>query len=435
MRKAVLVFGFLAGVSGVTGQCPDDNVLAATVNTFLSQGSGGPTNIRAGRYVALTNVSVGKTYTINVQNANWSACLTLYSSTGTPLAYDPDKILTWTATVSGTVKVLLDQAPCLSNNALLATVNVSWYSGLPVAEDCIGARVICGSEYFTSNTTNTGNVADLNTYSYGCLASSERQGTWYAFAASSPGSIAFTITPSAPNTDYDFAVWGPYPPGTTKASICTPSGSPLRCSYSSLFDATGLNYSATDNSEDAFGDRWTSYIPAATGSVYLLYISNWSMNGLAFTLTWQLTNGASLDCGVVLPVELLSFDGHHQEQGNVLEWSTATEQNNDHYTISRSANAIDWTPITTVPGAGTTQSATSYAHVDRDYPQGINYYRLEQTDLDGLHQNLKTISIDNSKETVNVLRRVNFMGQQVDEHYRGYFIEHRERGESIIRYQ
>ncbi len=159
------------------------------------------------------------------------------------------------------------------------------------------------------------------------------------------------------------------------------------------------------------------------------------MNGLAFTLTWNLTNGASLDCGVVLPVELLSFDGHNQEQGNVLEWTTATEQNNDRFTISRSINAVDWVSIATVPGAGTTQSATSYTHVDRDYPQGVNYYRLEQTDLDGAHQNLQTISIDNSREIIRVVRRLNLMGQEVDEDYRGYCIEHRERGLPVMRFQ
>lgn len=356
------------------------------------------------------------------------------------MAYNDDgcclqSLITWTATFTGQVRVSLYLYPCQANSLFTTTVYATCYQGPPPPEDCMGSNLICGSLPVNSNTTNTGSVADLNACNYGCLSSAEQQGTWYVFSPSTSGNIAFTITPSAANTDYDFAIWGPYPAGSTRSSMCTPFGAPVRCSYSSLYGTTGLNYSSVDNSEDALGDKWVNDITATAGEVYLMYISNWSINGLAFTLTWNLTNGASLDCNLVLPVELLSFEGRNDETGNVLYWTTATERNNNYFTIERSLDGIDWVLIGSVDGVGDSSTPSSYHLLDDHYQYTINYYRLGQVDIDGSRKDLGTVVIDNSKEVINVLRRVNYMGQEVDEDYRGFFIEYRERGEPVMRYQ
>ena len=69
---------------------------------------------------------------------------------------------------------------------------------------------------------------------------------------------------------------------------------------------TGWNYTANDNSEGQFGDRYVNDLTVTPGEVYMLYVSNWSQSGLAFDLTWDLQNGATLDCGV-LPIELIAL--------------------------------------------------------------------------------------------------------------------------------
>ncbi|MBK6473082.1 MAG: hypothetical protein IPF95_00035 [Flavobacteriales bacterium] len=74
---------------------------------------------------------------------------------------------------------------------------------------------------FNNNSSNTGNVNDLNTANQGCLLSGERQGTWYYFSPSASGTIGFTITPTVP-TDYDFALWGPM-----NTIACPPTGAPF----------------------------------------------------------------------------------------------------------------------------------------------------------------------------------------------------------------
>jgi len=86
-----------------------------------------------------------------------------------------------------------------------------------------------------------------------------------------------------------------------------------------------------------------------------------------------------------LPVELISFEGEVQENGNYLKWITATEINNEFFTMERSndggqsfvkiGNAIE--------GAGTTSNQNNYDLLDREAPSGTSVYKLSQTDFDG----------------------------------------------------
>jgi hypothetical protein len=244
------------------------------------------------------------------------------------------------------------------------------------ANDCAGGQTICGGQSFNNNSSGTGNVADLNTSNQGCLASGERQGTWYRFAVSSGGTLGFTIAPVV-TTDYDFAVWGPL------SSIqCPPVATPLRCSYSALTGNTGIGNGAADVTEGATGDKWVSLMTVTAGQIYMLYIDNFSANGQAFALSWQLGNGASLDC-TVLPIELTSFTAEVVRDGVQLDWITATELDNDLFVVERSTDGEAFHTIGTLEGAGTSHQEIHYAFMDRAPLQGTAYYRLKQVDFDG----------------------------------------------------
>jgi hypothetical protein len=60
-----------------------------------------------------------------------------------------------------------------------------------------------------------------------------------------------------------------------------------------------------------------------------------------------------------------------------------SEDNNDFFTIERSADGKDFEKLFKVNGAGTTNLAHSYKELDRNPLAGLNYYRLKQTDFDG----------------------------------------------------
>ena len=243
------------------------------------------------------------------------------------------------------------------------------------SNDCVGGTTVCGAQSFNNNSSGTGNAVDLNAGNQGCLASGERQGTWYRFSPSLPGNVGFTIAVGA--TDYDFAVWGPM-----SSVQCPPVGPPLRCSYSALTGNTGIGNSAADPTEGAGGDKWVSLIPVLAGQIYILYIDNFSANGQAFSLSWQLTNGAALDC-TVLPIDLTSFTAEPKEDHVLLKWTTASEENNDHFDVERSSDGVQFNAIGSLIGSGTSATAAQYMLPDRAPLNGLNYYRLKQVDLDG----------------------------------------------------
>ncbi|MFL5763288.1 MAG: T9SS type A sorting domain-containing protein [Bacteroidia bacterium] len=85
---------------------------------------------------------------------------------------------------------------------------------------------------------------------------------------------------------------------------------------------------------------------------------------------------------VVLPIELLDFVAKPNLNSVSVQWSTASELNNDFYTVERSTNGVDFQPVGTVDGSGTTNWVMNYSFEDISPVEGISYYRLRQTDFD-----------------------------------------------------
>lgn len=265
-------------------------------------------------------------------------------------------------------------------------------------EDCVGGITICSGQTFNNTTTNTGAVADLNFTSAGCLSALERQGTWYNFSPSSSGTVGFTINPSDPLDDYDFALWGPFPPGSNPSTICPPLGAPLRCSWAAPSGATGLNATSTDQTEGAGGDKWVQQLTVTAGQVYLLYISNYSMSGLSFGLTWQLGNGASLDC-TVLPVQLLTLTATPAEGQVLVDWATASEMGTAHHEVERATDGVAFQALGRVTAAGDATTTTHYHFTDERPADGLNYYRLRTVDTDGSATYSNTVTAWNGRTT------------------------------------
>jgi hypothetical protein len=73
-----------------------------------------------------------------------------------------------------------------------------------------------------------------------------------------------------------------------------------------------------------------------------------------------------------------------------ITWATASEINNELFTIERSVDGVDFTTILERDGAGTSNHIIEYAAVDRKPVMGTSYYRLRQTDYDGAYEYSKT---------------------------------------------
>lgn len=92
-----------------------------------------------------------------------------------------------------------------------------------------------------------------------------------------------------------------------------------------------------------------------------------------------------------IPVELLSFTAEAKNNSVVLNWSTATEQNNYGFEVQKLLND-QWDKIGFVPGAGTTTEPKNYSFMDNNLNAGKYIYRLRQIDFDG------TVSYSNQTE-------------------------------------
>lgn len=84
-----------------------------------------------------------------------------------------------------------------------------------------------------------------------------------------------------------------------------------------------------------------------------------------------------------MPIELLHFDATVVDEQVELRWQTASEIDNDYFTIERSKDAQEWEVVTHVDGAGNSTQPLAYATVDNNPFTGVSYYRLKQTDFDG----------------------------------------------------
>jgi len=84
-----------------------------------------------------------------------------------------------------------------------------------------------------------------------------------------------------------------------------------------------------------------------------------------------------------VPVELTAFFVLKVEDGVLLKWTTASENNNSGFVIERSSNKLDFTEVAFVDGQGTTTNITDYEYTDKISKPGEYSYRLKQIDFDG----------------------------------------------------
>lgn len=295
---------------------------------------------------------------------------------------------------SGCITVRFNSNSSTNRAGWVATFDCVPYAAGPNGtdnSDCVNSTGVCSNQAITDASTGPGLSSDLS----GACVPTENYTNWYTIKIQSGGKLGFTIAPNTTADDYDFALFGPNP-------SCGSLGSPIRCSYASNWstfpntgmnsasnlstntNACGVNNSGSDNTEDACGNGWTNELAVTTGETYQLVVSKWTPGGSGFSLNWLLTSGASLDCSVTpLPIELLSFSAKPDNSMVKLSWTTATETNNDYFTIERSKNGIDFQAIGMVDGAGNSTQTKVYSTIDGEPSKGLSYYRLKQTDYDG----------------------------------------------------
>lgn len=113
---------------------------------------------------------------------------------------------------------------------------------------------------------------------------------------------------------------------------------------------------------------------------------------------WQITNP--------LPIEFVSFKGNLDS----LWWESASEFNNDYYTISHSLDGYTFKDIEYVNGFVYSIEPKRYSIKNTE---GQGYFKLSQTDKDGTKTELDIIFIQEQKQRI-LISIVNMLGQEVE---------------------
>ncbi len=95
-----------------------------------------------------------------------------------------------------------------------------------------------------------------------------------------------------------------------------------------------------------------------------------------------------------LPVELKSFTASVSKSDVLLDWSTATEINNQGFEIQRSKAENEYEKIGYVPGHGTTTEIQTYSYTDSKITSGNYTYRLKQIDFNGTFEYSDAVAVE-----------------------------------------
>jgi hypothetical protein len=103
---------------------------------------------------------------------------------------------------------------------------------------------------------------------------------------------------------------------------------------------------------------------------------------------------------VVLPVVLTRFGASRTAAGVQVRWATASEKNSARFDVQRSLDGRTFATVASVPAAGSSLLAHTYAAVDGPAPATALYYRLRQVDQDGTSQYSAVVPLAPASETL-----------------------------------
>ena len=170
-------------------------------------------------------------------------------------------------------------------------------------------------------------------------------------------------------------------------------------------------------------------VPSTTniGTVTLRILSSWAetpSNDAYYSLgyDWGEIEEYRINITFGLPVELSTFDGVNKGNNNHLFWVTSSEQNTSHFNLQKSRDGETWTTITTLNAAGNSTNQIDYNVTDYKVEPIINYYRLQQYDLNGVYETFGPIAINNMYlDTIKtIVKYINLNGQEINPEILGF---------------
>ena len=147
------------------------------------------------------------------------------------------------------------------------------------------------------------------------------------------------------------------------------------------------NVVTTGTDVNIYQNRTITFTPTTTGITLRIHSNSIGASGNDIALDdFQITQC----CAASLPVELLSFETTCENDYPTLNWATSTEINNSYFTIERSTDMKSFEEVAIVNGNGNSSSQLTYKWTDKNPLSKLSYYRLKQTDFDGIYEYIGT---------------------------------------------
>jgi hypothetical protein len=247
---------------------------------------------------------------------------------------------------------------------------------------------------FTSlmaNSTAYGVQSQLDIMNNTCPYGTPQSGLWMVSLATNAGTTdAFTTMLSAPLVAGNTYTMSFYDRGDPNY----PPGVPIQIGISTVAGTGGtIVYTAPAPSNGPWSFRAFVFVAPNNGQ----HVSISTTGAPLWTFVDNFCLGPS--CATVLPIELGDFKVECKDGLVQLNWSTFTERNNDYFTIEKSSDALNFTGIGTMKGAGNSNVKLNYGFSDVRSEDKTYYYRIKQTDFDQTFSYTQILSVETCKSS------------------------------------
>ena len=255
-----------------------------------------------------------------------------------------------------------------------------------------------GSGLISFKTNATSNEGNSSSFVNGIVSKSGTAAFTFPIGQVSGSNVVWApISIDAPAANSDI---------TAKYTFSAPinhSNSSFMCNISVLNDVSGVEHwdITSTNSTPTVTLYWKDGFRSNITSVNDLIVANWNSacweSKGATAITGNTTSGSITSSlpftsyNIVtfgknsnpLPISLSDFTAHCDGNNVNLKWTTASEINNNFFSVEHSKDGKTFEVVNTVKGAGNSNSIMNYYFTDENAASNINYYRLKQTDFDG----------------------------------------------------
>lgn len=453
MKKALLFFtlmivGFssFAQSSATTNAVTNITPTSVTLNGFVDNQSGDVASAKfawglnpSGPYSAVyaQDVADGSTATVSVNltgltpGTTYKFRVRLFDIDDVPFVSGSYLTFTTSAVTAPTVTIGAAFTSITSNSANNTTNNATSDGGSPITDK--------GMVYGTSTNPDLSNsvfsTGTSGTGTYNSSLTGLNAGTTYyarAYATNAVGTsystseYSFTTLASQPNTQATInsitsASYGSltinYTAGSGSSRLIyiretnqvtnNPSNGVSNYSANTVFGAgsdLGNGTYVVFNGGGAKGSLTVTGLDSTKD--YYVRVAEYSGSGT--TTNYNLLDNQLGTDGTTFPVVLVSFTGKNTAEGINLNWSTASEFNNNYFILEKSMDGSEFNQIGKVEGAGNSNLMTHYEFNDNNLAEKYAYYRLRQVDFDGRFTLSKTIMVNKNESDFEISRIVTY---------------------------